>query len=87
VSLVPQDDPAPRDGGSPGFLGGLDAGWRALVAATSVVLTALGAVVPFAGVVAAGTGLVWLAFVLRRARARRRPAAGTPGRGTYPRDP
>jgi hypothetical protein len=58
-----------------GFLAGLEAGWHALVDAVVVVLTVVGAVLPF-GVVLAALGVpVWL--LVRRARARRTAAAGS----------
>jgi Domain of unknown function (DUF4349) len=59
------DEPAPQT--RDGFVGGLADGWQALVASTAVVLQIVGALVPFA-VVLALVGLpVWL--VLRRRRA------------------
>jgi hypothetical protein len=59
------DVPAPQT--HDGFLGGLQDGWQALVSSTAVVLQIVGALVPFA-VVLALVGLpVWL--VLRRRRA------------------
>jgi len=56
-------------GSGSGFLGGLDAGWRALQASVGVLLTVLGAVLPF-GVVAALAGYP-LHLLLRRRRANR----------------
>lgn len=61
--------------GTPGFLGGLEAGWGALVATTAVVLTVLGAVLPFAVVLAAGGAVVWALVIGLRARGRRRSPA------------
>jgi hypothetical protein len=75
VSLVPPDAPVAAGGGPPGFLGGLDAGWRALAVTTSTALTVLGAIVPFAGVAAVGAALVWVVVLALRARARRRTTA------------
>jgi hypothetical protein len=64
-SLPDVDQPAPQT--RDGFVGGLQDGWQALVASTAVVLQIVGALVPFA-VVLALVGLpVWL--VLRRRRA------------------
>jgi hypothetical protein len=54
-----------------GFWTGLRAGWNGLVDTVVVVLTAVGAVLPFAGVVAVGGVPVWL--LVRRLRARRTP--------------
>lgn len=62
---------------SDGFLGGLQAGWAALLASGRVLLTLLGAVLPFALVLAVAGAPVW--WVVRRRRARHRgPAAGEP---------
>jgi Domain of unknown function (DUF4349) len=54
---------------APGFLGGLTAGWNALVASSRVLLTIIGAVLPFlAVVVLVGTPLlVWRRRLSRRA--------------------
>jgi len=52
-----------------GFLAGLAAGWRALLRSLGVVLTLLGAVLPFA--VAIGVP-VWLVLLVLRRRSRRR---------------
>jgi hypothetical protein len=57
-----------------GFWPGLKAGWNALVDTVVVVLTAVGAVLPFAAVLALVGVPVWL--LVRRIRARR---AATPG--------
>lgn len=55
-----------------GFLAGLERGWHALGAGTVVLLTVLGAVLPF-GVLAAVVGVpAWV--VVRRRRARHAPA-------------
>lgn len=56
---------------SGGFLSGLRAGWRAFLASVGILLTALGALLPFA--VAGAVVLVPLFLVLRR-RFRSRPA-------------
>lgn len=69
--LDPQD---PTDAGGGGFLEGLAAGWAALVATGTFVLTALGAVVPFLAVlVVLGAPVVWW----WRRRRRRARAGGT----------
>lgn len=62
---------APGDDEPSGFLGGLSAGWNALVASLRVVLTVLGAVLPWLVIL----GLPLLAVVWAARRARRRPVA------------
>jgi hypothetical protein len=75
--------PKPKEENPGGFLGGLTAGWHALLASLKVVLTVVGALLPWAIVI----GLpLWLAFYLYRryGRGRFTPAqpalapAGTP---------
>ncbi|MEV1285834.1 DUF4349 domain-containing protein [Micromonospora sp. NPDC049679] len=59
------------DEGQPGFVAGVKGGWKALVASLAVLLTVLGALLPW--LVALGVpvaGVVWLALRLNR---RRRP--------------
>lgn len=56
---------APRRDVSPGFGGGLRAGWEVFVAAGSVLLVVLGALLPFLGLAALVGGPVWY---LRRRR-------------------
>lgn len=57
-----------------GFMGGLTAGWKGLVATFLTVLTAVGALIPWLIVlVPAGLLIVWL---IRRARSRRDGVAG-----------
>ena len=60
--------PARKHHASGGFLGGLGAGWRALQHATSWVLTALGAALPFliVAVILAGIGYTTRRRVIRR---------------------
>ncbi|MFG2073433.1 DUF4349 domain-containing protein [Nonomuraea maritima] len=60
------DDPAEEPAG---FLGGLKAGWAALVAFVKVALTAVGAVLPWLAVALPPTALI--IYLVRRARARR----------------
>ena len=69
----PQTVPVPVDTSShlPGFLDGLAAGWRAFVSTLTVVLVALGALLPFAPVVGAVLAGAWWW------RRRTRPAPGT----------
>ncbi|WP_051809422.1 DUF4349 domain-containing protein [Actinoplanes subtropicus] len=55
--------PKPKEENPGGFLGGLTAGWHALLASLKVVLTVVGALLPWAVVI----GLpLWLAFYLYR---------------------
>jgi hypothetical protein len=74
----PDADPAVAAEG--GFVGGLKAGWKAFVASLTVLVTVLGAVLPF--VVGIGLPLWLLVYALRRRRGvRRLPAqqsAGSP---------
>lgn len=58
-----------------GFLAGLDAGWTAFTASVTVLLTVVGAVLPFLVLAAIVLGAVWVAI------RRRRP---TPGSGSSP---
>ncbi len=71
VRLTTPDDVAAQPRELPPFLEGLDAGWDALGASTTVVLVILGGLLPFAVVGALVVGAVVL--VLRALR-RRRPA-------------
>ncbi|TDQ49616.1 DUF4349 domain-containing protein [Actinorugispora endophytica] len=67
-SVVP-----PSDDDSPGFLGGLASGWRALTAVVDVLVVAFAWLLPFLAVFAlAAAPAVWL---VRRSRARREAAA------------
>lgn len=59
---------------TPGFLAGLAAGWNALVASSRVLLTIVGAVLPFLVLVAA----IGIPVVIWRRRARRVPATVEP---------
>jgi Domain of unknown function (DUF4349) len=64
------------DGGPAGFLGGLEGGWKALVASLAVLLTILGALLPW--LIAIGVP-AWAIFYLVRRYARRpRPAQPAP---------
>ena len=72
--LGPKARPVPRHQKAPPTLaGGLGAGWRALRITVSWTLAFLGAIAPFAIVVAAGGYVVYRG---RRRLVRRRPAAG-----------
>lgn len=57
----------------PGFLDGLAAGWRAFLAAMTVLLVVVGASLPFLPLVAVAVGAVW--FVRRRQPATRDASA------------
>ena len=72
---APPAGPSPETEEAGGFLGGLRAGWDALLNVVQGLLTAVGAVMPFLAALAL---LLWLpAWLLLRARARRRTAATT----------
>ncbi|HLI42570.1 MAG TPA: DUF4349 domain-containing protein [Streptosporangiaceae bacterium] len=68
----------PRPAAPPSLAGGLGAGWHALRTVVSWTLAFLGAVAPFAAVLAVAGYLVYRG---RRWALRRRPAAGGPARG------
>lgn len=72
---LPDDAEAPQEP-LPPFLRGLDAGWQALVASTTVVLVVVGGVLPF--VVVLGVGAVLLLAGLRLVRRGRAGADSTP---------
>lgn len=76
--LLGPDARAPGDGGpQTGFLAGLKAGWAAFVASLQILLTVLGALLPWLvtlGVPVLG-GVIWLA---RRLRGRLRPGQPVP---------
>ncbi|XVV12050.1 DUF4349 domain-containing protein [Actinoplanes sp. CA-131856] len=74
--LDPDADPvAGADDDPPGFLSGLGAGWDALLASLKVLLTVLGALLPW--VIAIGLP-VWAVFYLLRRFRRPRPAPALP---------
>jgi hypothetical protein len=75
VSLTTDTGVLAEDPGT-GFLAGLKGGWKAFTASVVVLLTVVGAVLPFA-LVAAALGLpLWL--VIRRRRPRTPPTATAP---------
>ncbi|GIF06409.1 DUF4349 domain-containing protein [Actinoplanes siamensis] len=79
VVLLGPEAPAAGDDDPAGFLGGLKGGWDALVASLGVLLTVLGALLPW--IVALGLpawGTLWFARRYRRARGNREPAAAPP---------
>jgi hypothetical protein len=75
VLLDPKAEAISKDGGPAGFLGGLEGGWKALVASLAVVLTILGALLPW--LIAIGLP-AWAIFYLVRRYARRRPVKPAP---------
>ena len=77
ATLLGPEAAVPKPNDKPGgFLGGLTAGWHALLDSLAVLLTVLGAVLPW--LIALGLPL-WVVFVaLRRFRQSRRPAKSLP---------
>ncbi|GAA0505427.1 lipoprotein [Saccharopolyspora subtropica] len=70
---VSLDRPSTAPDEDTGFLAGLSGGWRALSATGAFLLTALGAVLPFAATLAAPAAATWL--LVRRRAALRRPTS------------
>jgi hypothetical protein len=66
--LDPQADPIAGDDDATGFLGGLAAGWDALLASLKVLLTVLGALLPW--LIAIGVPLWAVYWAIRRFRSR-----------------
>jgi hypothetical protein len=62
-----------------GFLAGLESGWNAFVASITVLLTVLGAILPF--LLALGVPLLFALLTIRRRRAAARPAGPPPSSG------
>jgi hypothetical protein len=75
VLLDPQAAAVHKDDGPPGFLGGLAGGWKALVRSLAVLLTVLGALLPW--LIAIGVP-VWLIIYAFRRYVRRRPRPVVP---------
>jgi hypothetical protein len=77
--LDPRAEVTPDDDGSPGFLSGLDSGWTALVASLGVLLTVLGALLPW--LIAFGLPFWGILYAYRRykKRATGQPALATAG--------
>jgi hypothetical protein len=74
VLLDPGAQAAPtKDDNPPGFLAGLQGGWKALLASLGVVLTVLGALLPW--LIAIGLPLWAVLYVYRRYFRRPRPAS------------
>ncbi len=70
VTLLDPRAEAPDDDGAPGFLSGLGSGWNALVASLGVLLTVLGALLPW--LIAFGLPLWGILYAYRRYK--KRPA-------------
>jgi Domain of unknown function (DUF4349) len=79
VLLGPEAAVARHDDGPPGFLAGLEGGWTALVASLGVLLTVLGALLPWLITLGVPAGAV---FYLIRRYARRRPGRQAPAFAT-----
>jgi DNA-binding transcriptional regulator YdaS (Cro superfamily) len=75
--------PAVVEPETPGFLAGLTAGWNALVNSSRVLLTVVGAVLPFLILVAA----IGVPVVLWRRRGHRVPVTGEPAKTSAPTPP
>ncbi|MBL7254817.1 DUF4349 domain-containing protein [Actinoplanes sp. LDG1-01] len=77
VTLLDPEAEAVADDGPPGFLSGLGAGWDALLASLKVLLTVLGALLPW--LIAFGLPIWAIIYAVRRYnRSRRRPAYVAP---------
>ncbi|MEE6259601.1 DUF4349 domain-containing protein [Plantactinospora sonchi] len=72
VLLGPNAEDDTRDEPATGFVAGLKGGWRAFVASLEILLTVLGALLPW--LVALGLPAVGVGWLVRRLRRRRRPA-------------
>jgi Domain of unknown function (DUF4349) len=75
VLLDPKAEAVHPDGGPAGFLGGLKGGWNALLASLAVLLTILGALLPW--LIAIGVP-AWAILYLVRRYVRRRPRPEPP---------
>jgi hypothetical protein len=84
VLLDPQAAAVKKDDNPAGFLGGLKSGWNALVASLAVVLTVLGALLPW--LLALGIP-IWAAIYFYRRYARRRPTTLATPAGPIPTAP
>jgi outer membrane murein-binding lipoprotein Lpp len=72
VLLDPKASVTPKDDDTPGFLGGLAGGWKALTKSLAVVLTVLGALLPWLLAVGLPLWAIWYAY-RRYLRRRTRP--------------
>ncbi len=78
VSLLGPQAPAPKQEDSSGFLSGLAGGWKALVASLGVLLTVIGALLPWILAIGLPALAVWWLF----RRFRRAPVASAPAETT-----
>jgi hypothetical protein len=79
VLLDPQATVAPKEDGPPGFLAGLENGWKGLLASLAVLLTVLGWLLPW--LIALGLpawGIIWLYRRYRTQHPAQTPRAGAP---------
>jgi uncharacterized protein DUF4349 len=72
VLLDPKAAVKPKENGTPGFLGGLAGGWTALIKSLAVVLTVLGALLPWLLAIGLPLWAIWYAY-RRYPRRRTRP--------------
>ncbi|MGW4502448.1 DUF4349 domain-containing protein [Micromonospora sp. NPDC004336] len=77
VSLVGPDASTADEEAEVGFMAGLDGGWKVFLTSMTILLTVLGAVLPW--LVAFGVPLTVLVLVLRRRRRRAGPPPTRPG--------
>ncbi|MFI6075334.1 DUF4349 domain-containing protein [Actinoplanes sp. NPDC051343] len=86
VTLLNEQAPPPKPQAEKhGFVGGLAAGWHALLASLRVVLTVLGAVLPWALVIGLPAGAIYY-LVRRMRRGRGSPRTESAGAETAPAD-
>lgn len=71
ISLAGPNTEIPVENSSPGFLGGLKAGWKAFVASVNVLLVVIGWLLPFA--VAVAIPVILIVWLVRLRGRRRRP--------------
>jgi hypothetical protein len=62
VLLDPKASVKPKEDGTPGFLGGLAGGWKALIKSLGVVLTVLGAALPWLLAIGLPLWAIWYAY-------------------------
>jgi hypothetical protein len=62
VLLDPKASVKPKEDGTPGFLGGLAGGWKALIRSLAVVLTILGALLPWLLAIGLPLWAIWYAY-------------------------
>jgi hypothetical protein len=87
VTLLNEQAPAPKPKEEKhGFLGGLAAGWHALLASLKVVLTVLGALLPWLLIIGLPAWAIYYFLVRRMRRGRGSPRTETAGAETAPAD-